>query len=168
MPLFARRPTLPADVRDALDLRPGDRVLTAAAVPGDRWLVASRRALHLTGPDGVVRRPWSDVDRASFAPEPAAITVHWIAGTTEVVPLVPPPSAAFAQTFRERVQSSVVHAETVALPGDRGQVRVALRRGEEGDLFTQVIGPGTIDLADPDVVTTIEAAEGRVRAAAGA
>jgi hypothetical protein len=168
VPLFSRRHALPDDVRRALALPAGDRGLAAAA-SGDRWLAATRRALYVAGgtADAPVRRhPWSDVDRASFAPEPPAITVHWVTGAVEELPLDPPVPVAFAQTLRERVQSSVVHVETVTVPG-AGPVRVALRRGDAGDLFTQVIGTGRVDLADPRVAALLDAAEARVRAAAG-
>lgn len=165
MPLFSRRPAMPDDVRRALDLPPGDRVLATAA-SGDRWLVATRRALYVADAGTVDRHPWADVDRASFVPEPAAITVHWVTGAAEELPLTPPVPVTFAQTLRERVQSSVVHVETVTLPG-AGPVRVALRRGEQGELFTQVIGTGRVDLTDPGVATLLDEAEARVRAAAG-
>ncbi|NHT17301.1 hypothetical protein [Cellulomonas sp. IC4_254] len=168
MPLFSRRHALPDDVRRALDLPAGDRVLAAAA-SGERWLAATRLALYVagSGADAPVRRHlWSDVDRASFAPEPAAITVHWVTGSVEELPLDPPVPVTFAQTLRERVQSSVVHVETVTVPG-AGPVRVALRRGEAGELFTQVIGTGRVDLTDPGVAALLDAAEARVRAAAG-
>lgn len=165
MPLFSRRPAMPDDVRRALDLPPGDKVLATAAT-GDRWLAATRRALYVADAGMVERHPWSDVDRASFAPEPAAITVHWVTGAVQELPLTPPVPVAFAQTLRERVQSSVVHVETVTVPG-AGPVRVALRRGEDGDLFTQVIGSGRVDLADAGVAALLDEAEARVRAAAG-
>ncbi len=166
VPLFARRRALPDTVRRALDLPPGDRVLAAAALAGDGWVVVSRRALHLAEGDAVVRHPWSDVDRAAFAPEPPALRVHWVTGAVQQLRLAPPVGAAFAQTFRERVQSSVVHAETVTAPGGT-VLRVALRRGEDGGLFTQVIGPGTVDVTDPAVAALLDEAESRVRAAAG-
>ncbi|RMI09410.1 hypothetical protein [Cellulomonas triticagri] len=166
MPLFSRRPALPDAVRRALHLAPGDRVLASAAVPGDRWFAASREALHLVDGETVTRHPWTDVDRASFAPEPPAITVHWVTGAVQEIALTPPIPVAFAQIFRERVQQSVVHVETVTPPRS-APVRVVLRRGEGGDLFTQVIGPGTVDVADPHVRAVLEDAEERVRAAAG-
>lgn len=156
---------MPDDVLRALDLPPGDRVLATAA-SGDRWLAATRRALYLADAGTVDRHPWSDVDRASFTPEPAAITVHWVTGAVQELPLTPPVPVTFAQALRERVQSSVVHVETVTVPG-AGPVRVALRRGEDGGLFTQVIGSGRVDLADPGIAALLDEAEARVRAAAG-
>lgn len=164
--MFSRRRTLPDDLLRALDLVPGDKVLASAAVVGDRWLAATRRALYVVAAGEVVRHPWTDVDRASFSPDPPAITVHWVTGSVEELPLAPPLPVAFAQAFRERVQSSVVHVETVTVPG-AGPVRVVLRSGEGGDLFTQVIGSGRVDLSDPEVVATLDEAEARVRGAAG-
>ncbi len=165
MPLLRRRPSLPADVRRNLALVPGDRVLSAAALTDGRWVVATRRALYVAG-EGVVRHAWVDVDRASFSPETTAITVYWVTGTAEELALTPPVPVTFAQTLRERVQSSVVHVETVTLPRG-GQARVVLRRGEQGELFTQVIGSGRVDLGDPEVVAVLDRAEEQVRAAAG-
>jgi hypothetical protein len=164
--MFSRRHALPDYDRRSLDLPPGDKVLACAQASGGRWLAATRRALYVVDATQVTRHAWTDVDRASFVPDPAAITVHWVTGTAEELPLTPPLPVAFAQTFRERVQSSVVHVETVTPPG-AGPVRVVLRRGADGDLFTQSIGSGRVDLADPAVVALIEEAEARVRAAAG-
>ena len=56
--------------------------------------------------------------------------------------------------------------ETVTAPG-AGPIRVVLRRGADGDLFTQSIGTGRVDLTDPAVVALLDEAEARVRAAAG-
>jgi len=64
------------------------------------------------------------------------------------------------------VQSSVVHSEIVALPGG-AEARVALRRDEDGRLVSQVIGSAGLDLADPTVAARVDAAEARVRSAAG-
>jgi len=168
--LFSRR-RLPAAERPRLDLRPGDAVLVGVALEDERWAVASRRALHVLVPGGQVQRnPWSDVDRGSLDAETRTLTVRWVWG--EEIALVFPEGSdarAFAQTFRERVQQSVVHAATVTVPAGSPaagqQVRVALRRDEEGDLFTQVLG--AVDLADPVVAAAVDEAEEQVRDAAG-
>lgn len=166
MPIFSRRHRLPDAVRRSLALAPGDRVLASASVPGERWLAATRQALYLVDAVEVTRHPWTDVDRASFTPDPAAITIHWVTGTTQELPLTPPLPVTLAQTLRERVQSSVVHVETVTLP-TAGKVRVVLRRGGDGELFTQVIGSGRVDTTDPDVAALLDEAEAQVRSAAG-
>jgi hypothetical protein len=168
MPLFRRPPSLPADVRARLDLPAGDRVVASARLV-DGWAVATVRALSLAldgDGDVVRRRPWSDVDRATLDPETAALTVVWVHGGSDVLRLADDRVAAFPGVLRERVQSSVVHTETVTL-ADGGRVRVALRRDETGRLLTQVLGDERVDLTDPAVAALVDAAEARVREAAG-
>jgi hypothetical protein len=166
MPLFRRRPTLPAEVRHRLGVRAGDRVVASAQLV-DGWAVATVHGLSiaLDGAD-VRRRPWSDVDRATLDPESATLTVVWVEGAPELLRLTDDRPAAFPAALRERVQSSVVHTETVTTPDGR-RIRVALRRGEDGALLTQVLGDDSVDLADPAVAALVDAAEARVREAAG-
>lgn len=165
--LFSRR-RLPAAARTRLDLRPGDAILVSTELTEDRWAVATRRALHLLGADGsVVRHPWSDVDHGSLDPATRTMTLRWVWGDTERLTFAEVPgSFAFSQTFRERVQQSVVHAVSVTLPGGH-RARVVLRRDEVGELFTQVLGDASIDLSDPAVATVVDAAEDEVRDAVG-
>lgn len=167
MALFSRRRRLPDALRRSLDLR-GDAVLAAAPLTDDRWVVTSRRALHLVGPDGAARTVWADVDRGSLDATTRTLTVHWVSGARTALPLASDVDAwDLTQSFRERVQQSVVHVEHVTVPGSSAPVRVALRRDEHGDLFTQVVGDGRVDLADPAVAVRVSAAEARVRAEAG-
>ena len=166
MPLFSHRTVLPPDVRVLLGMSKGDRVLAAAEITGG-WAIASRRALRVTGADGeILRRPWADVDRASLDPATDTITVVWIDGGTLDLHLLDNRRPAFSRTLHERVQASVVHRETVRIPGG-SQVQVALRRDEHGELFSQLIGRGRVDLTDPTVAALVDAAEARVRGAAG-
>ncbi len=166
MSLFTHRP--PADVRRRLDLRRGDALLVAVRLPDERWAAASRDALHLLPREGEAAHvPWSAIERGTLDTPTHTLTVHWVTGATAV--LVLPEDAdgrAFARTFRERVQQSVVHSTTVTLPG-AGQVQVALRRDAAGELFTQVLGGARVDLADPQVRAVLDEAESRVREAAG-
>ena len=142
-------------------------MLVAAKLTDGRWAGAARRSLYVAGPDGdVLRRPWSDVDRASLNPETSAITISWVDGSRAELALAGPGADPFAQALRERVQSSVVHSEIVVLPGG-SEARVALRRDEGGRLVSQVIGSAGLDLADPAVAAQVDAAEARVRSAAG-
>jgi hypothetical protein len=166
VPLFRRRPSLPAHVLRVLDLPDGDRVVAWADLT-DGWAVASRQALHIAPAGGPVRRrPWSDVDRASLDPETATLTIVWVEGPSDHLRLADDGPQPFPGALRERVQSSVVHSETVTVRGN-GRVRVAVRRDESGGLFTQVIGDGQVDLRDPAVAAVVDAAEARVRDAAG-
>jgi len=165
MPLFRRDSSLPAAVKSRLDLT--DDGVVASAELTDGWAVASRRALHIAV-DGapVRRRPWADVDRATLDPETTTLSVVWVEGTTDSLHLTHDRPQAFPAALRERVQSSVVHSEAVALPDGRA-LRVAVRRGDDGGLLTQVLGDGTVDLRDPAVSRLVDAAEARVREATG-
>ena len=165
VPLLRRAPALPDDVRRRLDLE-GDAVLASAETTLG-WVVGTRRGLRVVEAETVLARYWSDVDGARLDPETATLSVTWVDGTapTHVV-LADPTTTALARLVHERVQSSVVHHETVNLPGRRS-VRVVLRRGHDGELFTQVVGPGTVDLDDPVTAAAVDAAESRVRGAAG-
>jgi hypothetical protein len=88
------------------------------------------------------------------------------AGASLRLPVTDADRTALPQVVRERVQWSVVLAETVALPGGR-QAKVAVRRTPQGGLFSQAVaGPG-VDLDDPSVAPLVDAAEARVRGASG-
>lgn len=165
MPLFSRRASLPAPIRARLALPPGDRVLVATELSDGGWAAATRRALYVVDPT-VERRAWADVDRATLDAETSTLTVHWVTGASQALALTGTGARPFAQVLRERVQSSVVHSEKVTVAG-AGTIRVALRRDEDGELVSQVIGDGTTDLSDPAVAALVDAAERRVRAAAG-
>lgn len=165
--LFNRRRRLPDPLRRALDLH-HDALLAAAPLRDGRWVVTSRRALHLVGDDSPVRSPWADVDRATLDAETRTLTVHWVSGARTALVLADDVDAwDLVQSLRERVQQSVVHVEHVAVPGGRPPVRVALRRDDDGSLFTQVVGDGTVDLQDPAVARRVAQAEAHVRAEAG-
>ncbi|WP_454858418.1 hypothetical protein [Promicromonospora soli] len=117
-------------------------------------------------PSVVVHREWADVDRATYDMESNVIRVHWVDGDEPTPLTLDGRRSVLPQVLRERVQWSVVLAEPVKLPGGRS-ARVAVRRRADGELFSQVIGGRGVDLADPDVAGAIDAAEARVRSAAG-
>ncbi len=162
-----RRSALPAEVRTGLGLVRGERVLAAGRLT-DGWAVATSRGLAVVRGAGVeVRRPWADVSAGRLDPEAETLTVEWVdAAEPTVLHLADARDLGFPAAFRQSVDSSVVHSERVTL-ADRTVVRVALRRDGEGRLFTQVMGPGTVDLTDPATADAVDAAEARVREAAG-
>lgn len=142
-------------------------MLAVAELADRRWAVASRRALHVVDGDEVRRWAWAQIDRGALDAETGTLTVHLVNGTHQVLRLLNSRSSRpFATTFRERVQSSVVCSRTVTVPGG-GAVHVTVRRDEDGSLFTQVIGPGTIDLSDPKVAEVVDEAEAQVRESVG-
>jgi hypothetical protein len=168
VPRFSHR--LPADVTSRLDLPRGDHVLAGVHLDGGGWAIATLRAFHLLAEDAVAPEaatPWCDVDRGSLDPATRTLTVWWVSGARRAVTL--PDDAdgrRFARTFRDRVQQSVVQAVTVSLPGG-GQAQVALRRGPDGQLFTQTLGTAAVDPTDPEVAAALAKAEATVRDAAG-
>jgi hypothetical protein len=159
---------VPDDVRTTLGLTPSDRTLAAGELKGGGWAAATRAELLVCEEGGtVLRRLWSDVDRASFDPAHGVVTVQWVdaAPALRLRP-VDPARSRLPQVVRERVEWSVVLGEEVALPGGRS-ARVAVRRSVDGALFSQALaGPG-VNLDDPAVAAIVDAAENRVRAAAG-
>ncbi|GII98118.1 hypothetical protein CLV28_1454 [Sediminihabitans luteus] len=162
-----RRAALPDDVRRVVP--PGDRALAAAALDGGGWVVATRELLCVVhdAADPAVRRAWSDVDRAGFDPREAELTVEWVDGAPPLtLRLASPVSSRVPQVLRERVQSSVVLAEVLTLAHGR-RVKVAVRRGRGGTLFSQVQADPGVDLDDPEVLARVDAAEARVRSASG-
>ncbi|MDM7831508.1 hypothetical protein [Cellulomonas edaphi] len=161
------RRRLPAADRTRLELRTGDRVLVAVGLADGRQAVATRLALHVLSPDSVTRTPWADVDSGTLDPATRTLAVRWVWGaSTRLTFAEDRASVRFNQAFRERVQQSVVHTTSVALPGGR-RARVALRRDEDGELFSQVLADADVDLADPEVAALVDAAEDAVRDAAG-
>ncbi|GAB2475388.1 hypothetical protein [Xylanimonas ulmi] len=169
--MWLRRPSLPDDVRVSLGLTRADRVLSAAALDDGRWAVATNAGLLVSAPaaggDGVVRRQWSDVDRAAYDPAHGAVTVRWVDAAPALrMRLADPRRTRLARVIRERVEWSVVLSEQVPLPDGRA-ASVAVRRTVDGDLFSQVIAEPGADLRDPQIARVLGDAERRVRSAAG-
>lgn len=167
MGLLRRRPPLPSELRERAGIGPREQVLAHGELT-DGWAVATSRGLSVVPAEGSTEpRAWSLVDAARLDPEAVAITVTWVdGGSPTVLHLVDERDVPLARTIHDRVQSSVVHRETVPLPGGES-VRVVLRRGADGELTTQVIGSGRVRLEDPAVAAVVDAAEARVREAAG-
>jgi hypothetical protein len=136
--------------------------LLDASVDGD-CVVATRSGLHTRLDGQVLVRAWTDVDSAALDAETGELEVRWVDGTP---PVRFEPGQALGRVVHERVQNSVVLAETVPVRGDRA-LRVAVRRDQDGTLFTQVVGNGRVDLSDPAVAGAVDAAEARLREAAG-
>jgi hypothetical protein len=167
MALLRRRPTLPDDVRVRLELPSTDRALAVAELT-DGWAVATAQRLHVVPADGdPIRRAWSEVRGARLDPRTAVLTVSWADGApATALNLVDDRSRVFPDTVRQCVESSILLTERVALPAGR-HVRVALRRDPDGRLLTQVVGTPDVDLDDPAVAAAVDAAEARLREAAG-
>lgn len=168
-----RKTPLPDTIRHAVPLPDKDKILAHASLSDGAWSVGTRGLLCVVeaggtgGPHVSACRPWCDVDDASYEPEEQTMTVRWVDTTVPtVLRFADDRNLPFLQTFRERVQSSVVIAETVRLPGGR-TARVAVRRNVDGNLFSQVIADMGTNLDDPEVARLVDGAETRVRSAAG-
>ncbi|SDD10882.1 hypothetical protein SAMN05216410_2851 [Sanguibacter gelidistatuariae] len=176
MGLFSRTDAMPAEIRRALPLSPGDSALASALLRDGGWVVATQHTLvFVAAPDPEQATlapptswPWCQVDRASWDPESASLTVRWV-DTAAPLPLhlVHPERTTFARVFRERVQYSVILAETVHLP-DGLSARVAVRRDASGDLFTQVVPDPGADVRSARSAQLIRSALSRLRSTSGA
>jgi len=165
MPLLRRR-MMPTAVRALIDLPAGDALLAAAALADGSYAAPSRFSLYRVEGETVSSWPWTEVDRASLDPETSTISVTLVTGSSLELALTPEHNRSFAQTLRERVQNSVVGSSSTRLENG-ATVRVAVRRASDGELFSQVIAPGTVDLADPGTARVVDELESRVRQAAG-
>ncbi len=182
---FLRR-AIPADVRQVAQKLTDERVLAAARVvpladvaevteglldpmagdPAD-WAIATMNHVIILRDGAAMGRQWCDVDRAALDPLTANLTIMWAdASPVSTLKLADIKDPKFAAMLHDRVQASVILAETVHLP-HKQSARVAVRRDASGQLFSQVIGPGTIRLDDPQTVALVDAAESRIRDACG-
>lgn len=151
------RPRLPDAV--ARHVPAGDRVLAFAPLTDGGWAVASRSALLLVSGDGhASTHGWDDVEHGSWDGDAETLTIRWVDGSpaTTLAP-VAPVARAFPETFRERVQWSVVHVERITLrPGVTAQVVIC--RDASGALGsrTTVDGAGTLSESERLAVATLE------------
>jgi hypothetical protein len=165
--ILGRRSTkLPRDVSTHLDRR--DDPLAWTELTDGRWAVVTTRALALADAGGISGRyPWHTLEHGRWDGDARELTVAWVDGAT--VPLVLRPTtddvARFTSVLRERVQSSVVHTESMDTPGG-AFVRVNIRRDESGELLSQVTAQGPLrgDDAERQLIDDLER---RARAAVG-
>ena len=165
--ILGRRTTkLPREVSSHLDRH--DDPLAWAELTDGRWAVVTTRALVLAEAAGISGRyPWHTVEHGRWDGEAREFTVAWVDGAT--VPLVLRPTSDevehFTSVLRERVQSSVVHTESMDTPGG-AFVRVNIRRDESGGLLSQLTAQGPLrgDDAERQLIDDLER---RARAAVG-
>lgn len=164
MTIWQKKIRLPDATRAQMGLTTNP--LAVAELP-DGWAAATTTELHVARADQTRRWPWAQVDRGRLDAETEELTIHLVSGEEQVLPLGAGRGAArFAVVFRERVQSSVVHVVEVTVPG-AGIVRVAVRRDTDGTLFTQVMGPGNVDLSQPHIAELVDEAERQARESVG-
>lgn len=160
-----RRSSLPQEVRDALALVPGERVLAAAQTP-DGWLVATTDALWLADRAGPSRLGWESVDTATWDRDAAVLTVVRAAGLgqrTRSWRVRVDGDRDLLLVVKERVRATVLTSRRVSVDGRRGATVVA-RRPPRGDDVTWAVAvdPG-IDPDDVLVRAAVDQAKAELR-----
>jgi hypothetical protein len=162
-----RRPRLPEAARDELRLDASDRVLAWSPLAGGGWAVATPAGLRALLPTGaLLGRPWTEVHHAAWEAESRMLVVRWV-GSRQVTPLEIEESSFLPEVVHERVRASVVLARDVPVPGGH-QVRVALRKADDGTLSTQAVPDRGVRMADPEVARLVGEARAQLRDEAGA
>lgn len=154
MPLFRRRGEGRATVlRQAVPLGHGEQLLAwAEDEQSGGHVVVTTHSLAFVDAEWhlVWRRPWHEVDGATWHPDSDQLTVTWVDGERPAQWLIRE-SALFKQGLRERVQASVVIADEFRT-ASRRRVRVVIRQDlATGRLLEQIIGGRGTDLTDPSV-----------------
>ncbi len=167
MPWARRSPVLPEGIRAVLALDADERVLEAASDDAGTLLVATTTHLYAaTGAEVVLRRPWHLVDSARWDDQTSSLALTWVDGERRARWLLGE-AAGFLQVLRERVQASVVLAESVDL-GPGRTARVVIRRDlAGGGLLGQTILGRGVRREDPDVTEATEAALAGLREQVG-
>ncbi|CCH78556.1 DNA primase [Nostocoides japonicum T1-X7] len=160
---------IPTEARAVVAARPGEHVLSVAHDDAsDATLVAGRFGVYAVRPDGEValERPWHLVDGGAWDHETFTLTVTWVDRHPRTRWVLKVPNA-FPETFRERVQASVVLTDTVSLDGRR-TARVVLRQDlATGEMLGQTLLGRGVRSSDPGVIEQTEAALDRLREQVG-
>jgi hypothetical protein len=148
-----RRSLLPDAARAALPLDRGEKVIAAAQLADDGWVVATGTALVLDAG----RTPWSDVAHAQWFDEEQLLVIDPVpaGGASLRLRLVEP--GRVPEAVHERVMASIVLSRRVALPGGGG-ARLVARHGDGADLTWQVVPDTGTDLTAPGVQAALDAA----------
>ena len=156
---------VPGEVAKELGLGRGDRVLAWATLVGGGAAAATIAELKIRRPDGgLISRPWAEVDHAAWEADSSTVAVWW-AGQRMVTPLEIEGESRLPEVIRERVQSSVLLAGSVTVPGGR-QVRIALRKTADGGILAQALPPPGVKLDDPAIASVVDRALAALRAEA--
>lgn len=151
---------LPAPVKAAAALQPGERVLALARLDAG-WTFATTHALHVVTtlgadgePDTARRVAWTDIRTAATVPSEQGLDVLLVDGARWSVPVGSSPGR-LPETVRERIQNSVVVSRFLEVRRSKG-VHVSARRTPEEQVSIQVSVDAGIDATDPDVATQVE------------
>lgn len=160
----AQPPPLPAQVRAGLALPRGERVLAHAMLTNGGWVVATSSALMLVDPvtganagPGTprARHLWHEVAEAIWDPSEHVVDVHWALPLPSLRLLLEDHQTFLPEVLRERVMSTYVLSQRLALQGKRG-VTVAIRRHSvDGSLLSQAVADDGVDLERPQVADRV-------------
>jgi|SRR5690625_591104 len=155
----------PADV--TRHLAKAERVLSAEPLASGGWALITRHALIVADDTGVQQRAqWHEIDTGQWQGDILTFTIIWadrVRPDTTMV-LTRDEVDEFTGALRERVQSSVVHAESIEV--GRARVRATVRRRPDNSLYSQVTAFGPLRHT-PQETAAINELERRVREAAG-
>lgn len=163
------RAALPAKVAAAISIGPRERLLAwARAEERGSVVVASNHRLYAVSGAGelTLAEPWHEVDAAVWEPDSRMLTLTWVAERPPAQWLFQEPTLLL-ETVRERVQASVVLAETVVLESRRS-ARVVIRQDlATGSLLEQVIPGKGVRTSDAGVRAHVEPALAHLREQVG-
>lgn len=162
--MFTSRAKIPATLAACL---PRAARSTAIELADSRALAITPGALLIASAEGTEEMPWTDFRSAHWNGDSRLLTISPV--VTErgdlVFETLNDNVFTFTTAVRERIEASIVHDRTREF-GDDGMVQILIRRGRDGQLFSQTIVAGS-----PEVVTAnrevIDELERSAREAAG-
>ncbi|MDV3222830.1 hypothetical protein [Intrasporangium sp.] len=164
-----RRGGLPDDVRRAVPMTSGDRIIAwAKDEQTGGHVVASTHHLAFVGPDSSLawQRPWHEAEAGTWQGDSQLLTVTWVDQGRPAQWLVRDASL-FKQALRERIQASVVLSDEFRTESRR-TVRVVIRQDfANGTLLEQVVPGKGVDLDDPAVAAEASTRLARLRSEVG-
>jgi hypothetical protein len=161
--LFRRRPEAPEPVHALLP--PDERLLAWGTTIGGGFVVASNVALYLPDAGGATRIPYETVQTASWEDPVLNVVLVGEDGRHRLVRLEE--TGDLPAVVRERVTSTVLVTERVALSGQAGALVIARRPPQSDDVLWQVVFDAGLDADDPQLRADAADAVTRVRASTG-
>ena len=153
---------VPADVIGRARLARGERALASTVAGDGSWLLGTRDALVVVGPDDTLRLPWERVETADWDREAERLRVAEVGEFGQPRPVhsfalsAPGPLLAFV---RERVTASVVMQRRVVVSGRQGLLVIARRPPSgNGEVVWACEYDEGVDPDDPAVHLVAEAA----------
>jgi hypothetical protein len=155
-------PKVPADVIARARLARGERALASAVTGDGSWLLGTRDALVVVGPEEILRLPWERVETADWDREEERLRVAEVGEFGQRRPVHSFTVSAPGQLLpfvRERVTASVVMQRRVVVSGRQGLLVIARRppRGT-GEIVWACEYDEGVDPDDPVVHLVVEAA----------